>query len=91
MKKTILVKADLLLHENEFSVLRDFMQNLDFSTLKSDDCIEYSMENNCIIVNHLVPDDRFLRLGAIEMMKDDKISSGYILLTIETLQKIISQ
>jgi len=92
MKKTVLVKVDLLLHEDQFTALRDFMQDLDISTLKPNDCIEYSMENDCIIINPLVPDDRFVRLGTSEMLIHDKVTSGeYILLTVGTLKNLISQ
>ena len=86
----IFVNVDLLLHEKEFNALQDFMKNLDPAELDFDDSIDYSFEKDCICITPLLPYECQVLPGMADFKRFEKFSSGYIRLTIDTLQKIFS-
>ncbi len=90
--------SDLLLHEKEFNALRDFMQNKkNQSTLKPNCCIDYSLERECINISSLISKEDEAKLSKITTARRElyannrrnKLCSGYVLLTINTLKKLL--
>lgn len=81
----IFVKVDLLLHEKEFDALRHFAQTIDNSRIDSYSSIDYSEEDNCVIVTSL--SEEMLEFPDLHI----KMDSGYALMTIDSLKKFIPQ
>ncbi|MBQ2938637.1 MAG: hypothetical protein IJE05_07240 [Clostridia bacterium] len=93
---TVFVKTDLLLHEKEFNALLDFIKNLEQSDLRNDDCIDYSAEEGCITVTSLMTGNqktttpKLILASVYPKERIDALASGYILLTIGSLKKLLS-
>ena len=94
----VFLNSDLLLHEKEFNALRDFMQNKkNQSTLKPNCCIDYSLEKECINISSLISKEDEAKLSKNTTARPElyannrrnKLCSGYDLLTINTLKKLL--
>ncbi len=83
-----LVKADLLLHENTFEKLRNFVENIDVSTLSSQQfyTIDYSVEKDDVDYYNtdisLYPN--------IKNFLTAFYSSGYMFMDFATLKKYLN-
>lgn len=86
----IFVKVDLLLYEQEYNALRQFMYYVEKSNLKNNDTIDFSPKYNCIDIIPSVPKGFGVLPEIVHTQKHCKILSGYMLLTIGTLKKFIT-
>lgn len=84
--KMIFVKVDLLLHEKEFTVLRDSLK--DFNWDNDYNSLDYSLEEDNILIDSLIPNECSILSDVVNI--ENKLSSGYILLTTDSLKKLLS-
>lgn len=79
-EKLVFVQTDLLIQENGFETLREYLTHLDLETVDIFDEFTFNSEGNGII--HV---SQRLRLSIFS-----KIQSGYILTNLNDLKKLFS-
>ena len=80
----IFVKADLLLHENSFEALRNYINSGKKATNMYS--LEYNVEETDIIC---VPYDPLFEYATLSLIAD-KLDKGYIFLSLINLKKMLS-
>ena len=91
----LFVKTDLLLHEMSFDIMKDFFSKAD------DDCISPMsiLDSINYVVIHDANSENGVCIGALEsdllrpninILTREKLSSGYILMTLAELKKFLS-
>ena len=90
----IFVKVDLLIHKKGVMLLQDFMRNSKSLKLKDYDYIDYSLKKDKISINSTpsISNAYVIPSSFQEKLKNrDLLLCDYILLTIASLQKLLSK
>ena len=82
----VLVKTDMLLQEKGFNSLREYLLELDSSKVKLYDEFFYNFEEDKVISIHQPIHPSYSNLNLI----CDKVESGYILISLYDLKKMLS-
>lgn len=82
------VKADLLLHENTFDKLRDFVKDIDMSQLTPGHYHIFDIPSEIDNISYY--SDDFSLYAKSQDLINYKINSGFILMNLATLKSILS-
>lgn len=79
----VFVKVDLLLHEETFDALRDFLSNASADTISNYCFLEFLEDKILAIAHHKLYNNAMLNLIG------QKIGDDYLLISVKSLMKLV--